>query len=158
MAGIIETVNKDVLKSFKSLQKKKNILYTESNGTSLTAITEKTMIVYTNPKEINFKGTYKLTRSKLIPVEYSLSSDLDVIGSDKLERIKSFDKNKIDAFQIFCYEENLYVNIAEIIDTIEKLFEVYSEFTLYKNTEKKEVVLEFSKSGHKTYLISKLLQ
>jgi len=155
---IIETVNKDVLRGFKTLQKKKNILYTAAVGSYLTTISDKSMIVYSNSKEIDFKGTFKLARNKLIPVDQDLdASPANAINLVHFKKLKSFEKNMITDFQKYCYEENLFVDIADIIDTINRLFDAYSRFTLYKNTEKAEVMLVFSNSKHKTFLLSKLL-
>ena len=155
---IIETVNKDVLRGFKTLQKKKNILYTAAVGSYLTTISDKSMIVYLNAKEIDFKGTFKLARNKLIPVDQDLdASPANAINLIHFEKLKSFEKNMIADFQKYCYEENLFVDIADIIETIDRLFEVYPSFTLYRNTEKAEVMLSFSNTKHKTFLLSKLL-
>ncbi len=155
---IIETVNKDVLRGFKTLQKKKNVLYTAASGNYLTSVSDKAMIVYANAKEIDFKGTFKLARNKLIPVEHDLvTNPTSAVSMAHFDKLKSFEKTMIVEFQKYCYEENIHVNIADIIDTIERLFEAYHSFTLYKNTKKAEVMLAFSNSKHKTYLLSKLL-
>ena len=63
---IIDTINKDVLKSFKYLQRDKTNLYTSATKEYLTTINDNSMIIYGNPKEINFEGTFRLTRNKLI--------------------------------------------------------------------------------------------
>jgi len=155
---IRENINKEVLRGFKTLQKNKNILYTSANGSYLTSVSDKAMIVYTNPKEIDFKGTFKLARNKLIPVEHKLDSTVNTaINLSQFTKLKTFEKNSMMEFQKYCYEENMYVNIADIHGTIEKLFEAYYSFTLYKHDTESEIMLSFSNSIHKTYLLSKLL-
>lgn len=154
---IIETVNKDVLRGFKTLQKNKNVLFTAATGEYLTSVSDKSMIVYANAKEIYFEGTFKLARNKLIPVEHELvTNPKEAINTNHFDKLKEFDKNMI-VFQKYCYDNDLHVNIADIIDTIGRLLSVYSSFTLYRSTEKAEVMLSFSNSKHKTCLLSKLL-
>ena len=154
---IIDTVNKDVLRGFKTLQKNKNVLLTSASGEYLTTVSDKSMIVYANAKEIHFDGTFKLARNKLIPVEHDLVTTLkEAINTSNFEKLKDFNKNMI-VFQKYCYENNLKVNIADIFDTISRLFNVYSSFTLFKSTTKNEVMLSFSNDKHKTYLLSKLI-
>jgi len=155
---IIETVNKDVLRGFKTLQKNKNILYTSSDGNYLTSINDKSMIVYANAKEIDFEGTFKLARNKLIPVEQSLDTNPgDAISLSNFDKLKTFDRTMFTEFQKYCYVEQLYVNIAEIFDTVIRLFEVYANFTLYKSNKSNEIMLVFTNRTHKTFLLSKLL-
>ena len=155
---IIESVNKDVLKGFKTLQKTNSVLYTIATDNYLTSISDKTMLIYANAKEIDFKGTFKLTRNKLIPVEHNLITDPEsTINIENFDKLKTFEKNMIVDFQKYCYEKNIHVNIADIIETIERLLEVYSSFTFYINRTKSEVMLYFSNKKHKTYLISKLI-
>lgn len=154
---IIESVNKDVLKSFKTLQKNKNILYTTAHKEFLTTISDKSMIIYDNPNEIDFEGTFKLTRNKLIPVDHDLNIDPEyAISLSHFTKLKEFNKN-LSELQRYCYNNNLTVNVAEIVETIESLLGVYKSYTLYRNTEKNEVMLAFSNAKHKTFLLSKLL-
>lgn len=154
---IIETVNKDVLKSFKTLQKNKTVLYTTAKSEYLVSINDRSMIVYDNPKEIDFEGTFKLARNKLIPVEQDLDTNPEhAISLSHFEKLKDFNKNMVE-LQQFCYEQGLKVNIAEIVDTLDRLLDVYRNFTLYKNTEKDEVMFAFGNTKHKTFLLSKLI-
>ena len=156
-AEIIETVNKDVLKSFKTLQKNKTVLYTTATSEYLVTINDKSMLVYDNPKEIDFEGTFKLARNKLIPVEQDLDSDpANAINLSHFTKLKDFNKNMVD-LQKYCYTEGLTVNISEINDTLDKLLDVYKKYTLYKNTEKDEVMFAFGNTKHKTFLLSKLI-
>lgn len=154
---IIESVDRDVLKSFKTLQKNKTVLYTTAISEYLVSINDKTMIVYDNPKEIDFEGTFKLARNKLIPVEEELETNpANAINLSHFIKLKDFNRNIVD-LQKFCYSENLTVNIAEIIETLDRLLVVYKSYTLYKNKEKREVMFAFGNSKHKTFLLSKLI-
>lgn len=157
MTTTIETVNKNILKGFKSLQKNKNILYTIANNSHLTSICDKTMIVYSNPTEIDFEGTFKLIRSKLISLDENLCSIPNIQSQSNFTKLKSFNKLQINNFQKYCYENSIFVNIADIIDPINKLFDVYNEFTLYSHLTKSEILISFQQNEHKTVLISKLL-
>lgn len=154
---IIDSVDKGVLKSFKTLQKNKTVLYTNATSRHLISINDKSMIVYDNANEIDFEGTFKLARNKLIPVEQDLNTDPSgAINLSQFDKLKDFNKNMVD-LQKFCYEEKLTVNISEINDTLGRLLDVYRGYTLYKNTEKDEVMFAFSSNKHKTFLLSKLI-
>jgi hypothetical protein len=154
---IIDSVNKDVLKSFKTLQKNKTVLYTTATSEYLVTINDKSMLVYDNPKEIDFEGTFKLARNKLIPVDQDLDSDpAQAINLNHFTKLKDFNKNMVE-LQKFCYAEGLTVNISEINDTLDRLLDVYKSYTLYKNTEKAEVMFAFGNTKHKTFLLSKLI-
>ena len=154
---IIDSVNKDVLRSFKTLQKNKTVLYTSATSEYLISINDKSMIVYDNPKEIDFEGTFKLARNKLIPVEQDLCTDPKyAINLSHFTKLKDFNKNMVE-LQKFCYAEGLTVNISEINDTLDKLLDVYGKYTLHKNNEKDEVMFTFGNTKHKTFLLSKLI-
>lgn len=154
---IIDTVNKEVLKSFKTLQKNKSVLYTTATSEYLVSINDKSMIVYDNPKEIDFEGTFKLARNKLIPVEQDLDTDpAYAINLSHFTKLKDFNKNLVE-LQKFCYDEHITVNIAEIVDTLDNLLSVYGKYTLYKNNEKGEVMFAFGNTKHKCFLLSKLI-
>ena len=154
---IIETVNKEVLKSFKTLQKNKSILYTTATDEHLISINDKSIIIYDNPQEIDFEGTFKLTRNKLIPVEHELETDVEsLIDLSKFTKLKSFNWD-LTKLQKYCYDEKLRINIPEINETVSKLLEVYRSFTLYKNIERDEVLFLFGNAKHKCFLISKLI-
>jgi len=154
---IIDSVDKGVLKSFKTLQKNKTVLYTNATSRHLISINDKSMIVYDNAKEIDFEGTFKLARNKLIPVEHELNTDPSgAISMSHFDKLKDFNKNMVE-LQKFCYEEGVNVNISEINDTLNRLLDVYRGYTLYKNTEKNEVMFAFSNNKHRTFLLSKLI-
>ena len=157
-AEIIDTVNKDVLKSFKNLKCEKTYLYTSATNKYLTSINDKSMIVYGNPKEIYFEGTFRLTRNKLIPVEdYDLGSTPEkAIDLKKFKLLDSFGKN-INDLQKFCYDRNIRINMAYISPTIIQLISVYKKYKLYQNNDKEEVMFVFENGTHSTYLLSKLV-
>lgn len=157
-AHIIDTVNKDVLKSFKNLQREKTYLYTSAVNEYLTSINDKSMIVYDNPDEIDFEGTFRLTRNKLIPVEdHELgTSPEQAINLNHFKHLGDFNKN-ITELQKFCYDKNIRINMAYITSTITQLISVYKNYKLYENTKQAEVMFVFNNSKHKTYLLSKLV-
>lgn len=156
--NIVDHVNRDVLKSFKQLQKEKTYLYTSATKDYLTSINDKTMIVYDNPKEIDFEGTFRLTRNKLIPVdEHELgTSPENAINLNHFKHLGDFGKNITD-LQKFCYDNNVRINMAYITSTIMQLISVYKSYKLYENTDQEEVMFVFSNNKHKTYLLSKLV-
>lgn len=155
---IIENVNKDVLKSFKCLQRDKANLYTSATKEYLTTINDKSMIVYDNPKEIDFEGTFRLTRNKLIPVDdCELNTDPErAINLNHFKQLGEFGKNIAD-LQKFCYDKNVRINMAYVTETLEQLISVYKHYKLYRNLEKEEVMFVFQNAKHKTYLLSKLV-
>ncbi len=156
--AVYDHINKDVLKSFKNLQREKTYLYTSAVNEYLTCISDKSMIVYDNPKEIDFEGTFRLTRNKLIAVEdYNLGTSPErAIDLSHFKLLGSFGKNILE-LQKFCYDKNVRINMADITPTIDQLISVYKTYKLYENTEQAEVMLVFSNSSHKTYLLSKLV-
>ncbi len=155
---IYDHINKDVLKSFKNLQREKTYLYTSAVNEYLTCISDKSMIVYDNPEEIDFEGTFRLTRNKLISVDdHNLgTSPEQAINLAHFKQLGSFGKNILE-LQKFCYDKNIRINMADITPTIDQLISVYKTYKLYENTEKAEVMFVFSNSSHKTYLLSKLV-
>jgi len=155
---VIETVNKDVLKSFRSLQMEKANLYTSATKYYLTSVNDKSMIIYDNPQEIDFEGTYKITRNKLVPVDYySLEiSPKKAIDLSQFKFLKDFGSNITD-LQKFCYDQQVRVNMAYIVSTITQLVSVYGSYKLYENNRKSEVMFVFANNTHKTYLLSKLV-
>lgn len=156
--AIYDHINKDVLKSFKNLQREKTYLYTSAVNEYLTCISDKSMIVYDNPDEIDFEGTFRLTRNKLIAVDdHNLgTSPEQAINLSHFKLMGSFGNNILE-LQKFCYDKNLRINMADITPTINQLISVYKGYKLYENTEKAEVMFVFSNSSHKTYLLSKLV-
>lgn len=156
-ATIIDKVNKDVLKSFKTLHRVNNIIYTAAKDNCLAAISDRSMLIYGNPNEIDFEGTFRLTRSKLIPIEPELGIQPNsLIDPTKFSKLKTFNKSLTD-LQKFCYENHLAVDMSVLIETIESLVGVYKSYTLYKKLGEREVMFEFSNKNHKTYLLAKLL-
>jgi hypothetical protein len=155
---IIDTVNKDVLKSFKHMKKEKTYLYTSATNEYLSCINDKSMIVYDNPDEIDFEGTFRLTRNKLMPVvDHDLgTSPESAIDLNHFKYLNDFNKN-IAELQRFCYDNNIRLNTADITQTLTQLISVYKSYRLYKNTKHEEVMFVFSNSEHKTYLLSKLI-
>jgi len=152
------SVNKEVLKSFKPLQKNKVILYTIAHDEYLVSINDKSMIVYDNPSEIDFKGTFKLTRNKLIPVaDCALNTNtVQAIDLTQFTKLGEFGKN-MDDLQKFCYDQGVRLNLIDIFDSVEQLLSVYKHFKLYKNNNKAEIMLTFKNDKHKTFLLSKLV-
>lgn len=158
-AGVIyDHINKEVLKSFKNLQREKTYLYTSAVNEYLTCLNDRSMIVYDNPDEIDFEGTFRLTRNKLISVdEHNLgTSPEQAINLNHFKLLGSFGKH-INELQKFCYDKNVRINMADITPTIDQLISVYKNYKLYENTEKAEVMFVFSNQDHKTYLLSKLV-
>ena len=158
-AGLIyDHINKEVLKSFKNLQREKSYLYTSAVNEYLTCINDKSMIVYDNPNEIDFEGTFRLTRNKLIAVDdHNLGTSPEkAIDLSHFKLLGTFGKH-ISELQKFCYDKNVRINMADITPTIDQLISVYKNYKLYENTEKAEVMFVFSNSHHKTYLLSKLV-
>lgn len=156
--NLIDSVNKEILKSFKSLQRNKNILYTAASDEYLTSINDKSMIIYDNAIEVDFEGTYKLTRNKLIPVDdYILDTKpSDITNLSNFKKIGDFGKNT-DDLQKFCYDKNIRINLIEIFESLEQLISVYKYYSLYMHNDKKEVMFVFINAKHKTYLLSKLI-
>lgn len=155
---VYDHVNRDVLKSFKNLQQEKTFLYTSATNEYLTCISDKAMIVYDNPKEIDFEGTYRLTRNKLIAVDtHNLGTSPEkAINLEHFTQLGSFGRN-ISELQRFCYDGNVRINMADITPTIEQLLTVYKNYKLYSNNNKAEVMFVFNTSQHKTYVLSKLV-
>ncbi len=155
---IIDNVNREVLKSFKNLQREKTNLYTSACNEYLTCINDKTMIVYDNPEEIDFEGTFRLTRNKLVPVtDQTLGTSPEkAIDLKNFNYLGSFGKNITD-LQAFCYDRNVRVNMVTMTAPITQLISIYKKFKLYENTEKNEVMFVFNNNKHKTYLLSKLV-
>ena len=155
---IIDTINKDVLKSFKYLQRDKTNLYTSATKEYLTTINDNSMIIYGNPKEINFEGTFRLTRNKLIPVDdCELTTDPEnAINLNNFKHLGDFGKYTAD-LQKFCYDKNVRINMVYITETLEQLISIYKYYKLYKNLEKDEVMFVFQNAKHKTYFLSKLI-
>lgn len=155
---IIESVNKEVLRSFKCLQRDKNNLYTMAVKEFLTSINDKSMIVYDNPLEIDFEGTFRLTRNKLIPVDDCvLTTDPTyAINLNHFKHLGDFNKN-INDLQKFCYDKNIRINMVDINESIDNLISLYKNYKLYRNLEKEEVMFVFQNAKHKTYLLSKLI-
>jgi hypothetical protein len=156
--SIIDTVNRDVLKSFKNLNREKSHLYTSAKDEYLTCMDDKSMIVYDNPNEIDFEGTFRLTRSKLIPVaEHELSSSPEeAIDLKHFDFLGEFGKHVSD-LQKFCYDKSIRINMATMTPTIEQLISIYKTYKLYKNNDKNEVMCVFNNDLHKTYFLSKLI-
>jgi len=155
---IYDHINRQVLKSFKHLQREKTYLYTSATKEYLTSINDKSMIVYDNPKEINFEGTFRLTRNKLIPVDdHDLGTSPErAININQFQLLNTFGKN-ITELQKFCYDKNIRINMAYIALTITQLIDVYEGYKLYESKERDEVMFVFSNGKHKTYLLSKLV-
>lgn len=154
---VIDTVNREVLKSFKSLNREKTYLYASAKNEYLTCMDDKSMIVYDNPNEIDFEGTYRLTRSKLIPVEEELNtSPEDAINLSNFNFLGDFGKN-MSELQKFCYDNSIRINMATMTPAIEQLVSIYNNYKLYKNTGKNEVMCVFNNDCHKTYFLSKLI-
>lgn len=155
---IYDHINRDVLKSFKHLQKEKTYLYTSATKEYLTSINDKSMIVYDNPTEINFEGTFRLTRNKLIPVDdHDLgTSPEEAININQFQFLHTFGKN-ITELQKYCYDKSIRINMAYITLTITQLISVYGKYNLYESKERDEVMFVFSNGTHKTYLLSKLV-
>lgn len=155
---IIDTVNREVLKSFKCLQVEKANLYTSATKDYLTSINDKSMIVYDNPLEINFEGTFRLTRNKLIPVDdHSLGTSPEkAIALNQFRFLGEFGSN-ISDLQRFCYDNRVRVNMAYVTSTIIQLVGVYGSYKLYESKHKSEVMFVFDNNKHKTYLLSKLV-
>lgn len=155
---VIDTVNREVLKSFKHLQREKANLYTLAQKDYLTCLDDKSMIVYDNPDEIDFEGTFRLTRNKLIPVtDRELNaSPKEAIDLKNFDYLGDFGKN-VNDLQKFCYDHSIRINMANMSQTIEQLILIYNSYKLYKNVEKNEVMCVFNNSQHKTYFLSKLV-
>jgi len=151
-------VNKEVLKSFKCLQVDKANLYTSATKDYLTSINDKSMIVYDNPNEIDFEGTFRLTRNKLIPVDdHSLGTSPEkAIELSQFNFLANFGSN-ISDLQKYCYDNQVRVNMAYVTSTIIRLVSIYESYKLYENVHKSEVMFVFNNSKHKTYLLSKLV-
>ena len=95
------------------------------------------MIIYGNPKEINFEGTFRLTRNKLIPVDdCELTTDPEnTINLNNFKHLGDFGKYTAD-LQKFCYDKNVRINMVYITETLEQLISIYKYYKLYKNLEK----------------------
>lgn len=155
---VIETVNRDVLKSFKNIQREKANLYTLACNEYLTCLDDKSMIIYDNPEEIDFEGTFRLTRNKLIQVsdrELNASPE-EAINLKNFSFLGDFGKN-VNDLQKFCYDKSIRINMVNMSQTIEQLVSIYNSYKLYRSTEKNEVMCVFNNSNHKTYFLSKLI-
>lgn len=155
---IIDTVNREVLKSFKNIQREKANLYTLARNEYLTCLDDKSMIVYDNPSEIDFEGTFRLTRNKLIPVadrELDASPE-EAIDLKNFDYLGDFGKN-VNDLQKFCYDHSIRINMANMSQTIAQLTSIYNTYKLYKNTGKNEVMCVFNNTKHRTYFLSKLI-
>jgi len=155
---IYDHINKDVLKSFKFLQREKTNLYTSATKEYLTSINDKSMIIYDNPNEIDFEGTFRLTRNKLITVDdHTLNTSPEqAIDLSNFTLLETFGKN-INDLQKFCYDKNIRINMAYITLTVIQLISVYKSYKLYESKKKDEVMFVFSNTKHNTYLLTKLV-
>jgi hypothetical protein len=158
VVDVIGTVNKEVLKSFRSLQSDKTNFYTSAVKFYLTSINDKAMIVYDNPQEIDFEGTFKITRNKLVPVTcYNLKSSPEkAINLAQFNLLGDFGSNLAD-LQKYCYDKPLRINLINIITALIQLVSVYGSFKLYENKNRAEVMFVFVDKAHKTYLLSKMI-
>lgn len=155
---IYDHINKDVLKSFKNLQRDKTFLYTSATKEYLTSINDKSMIVYDNPQEIDFEGTYRVVRNKLVPVDdHELgASPEEAINLNQFKFLNTFGKN-ITELQKYCYDKRVRINMAYITNTITLLIGIYKSYTLFESKDRDEVMFVFDNGKHKTYLLSKLV-
>lgn len=155
---IYDHINKEVLKSFKNLQKEKSYLYTSAVNEYLTCINDKSMIVYDNPDEIDFEGTFRLTRNKLIAVDDCVLASCPEKSIDlhNFKFLGAFGKN-ISDLQKFCYDHSIRINMAYITPTVDQLLAIYKNYKLYLHTSESQVMFVFSNKEHKTYLLNKLI-
>jgi len=152
---IITDINKNVLKSFKPLQRLKEDLYVSAKNNRLTTVTEKVMIVYHNEKEIKFEGTYRIARNKLVPVELDLDTD-KTVNLDDFKLLKEFSFN-MDVFQRYCYENKILVDFYRLFSVLEKIEKLFDRFKFYVDEKTNRSLIHLENENESILIFNKLL-